>query len=181
MPMQPTMANGTPRSTYNNSFREPINNQPQPQFTSNSMQDLASSSGYHTQAPPPQGLSASPPTYQYQYPASNTMTNSASILPPIQAPTNNNKPSYDMITKLEREAHIRSFERMNSNSLNGFGSASNLSSSSNNKIMVKNKNEHELNRVSNKLYNNNGPSNAYPNSPFWFGRMGTSDSGKIGS
>jgi hypothetical protein len=30
----------------------------------------------------------------------------------------------------------------------------------------------ELNRVSNKLYNDNQPTRDYPNDPFWFGRTG---------
>jgi hypothetical protein len=30
----------------------------------------------------------------------------------------------------------------------------------------------ELNRVSNKLYNDNQPTREYPNDPFWFGRTG---------
>lgn len=182
-PQQPMNSGLTPRSTYNETFQESNNGynappppppQPQPrqsQFGSQSMQDLTSMSGNfaptknHQQqlAPPPMAQSYIPPPQQsqYQYPSSSSAAAGAAHLPPI--------------TQLEREAHIRSFERMNSNSLNGFGGGG-VTSAASHKMMVKTKNEQELNRVSNKLYNDNGPSDRSPNTPFWFGRTGSYNS-----
>lgn len=177
-PQQPMNSGLTPRSTYNETFQESngYNNappQPQPrqsQFGSQSMQDLTSMSGNfapttttknHQLAPPQMAQSYIPPPQQsqYQYPSSAAAAAGVAHLPPI--------------TQLEREAHIRSFERMNSNSLNGFGG---VTSAASHKMMVKTKNEQELNRVSNKLYNDNGPSDRSPNTPFWFGRTGSYNS-----
>jgi hypothetical protein len=53
------------------------------------------------------------------------------------------------MTQLEREAQIRNAERR-----------------------FVNKSQSELNRVSNKLYNDNQPTRDYPNHSYWFGRTG---------
>ena len=55
-----------------------------------------------------------------------------------------------METHLEREAHLRQLQRANSMP----------------------KGQSELNRVSNKLYNDNQPTPDYPNHSYWFGRAG---------
>ena len=71
---------------------------------------------------------------------------------------------------------------MNSNSMisasgGSFNSASQGGSIPKN--LMPRRNEHELNRVSNRLYNDNNPSANNPNSPFWFGRTGTFNSSRF--
>ena len=169
----------TPRSTYNETFRESLYNpsqaqQQQQQFVSQSLQDLSMSASYpskNSYSQAPQTNAYSPPKQQqFQYPTSSSQQ--APILPPISL--------------IEREAHIRNLKRMdsNSNSMNGFDSASsnfnlNSAEAANHKMMLRSKNEQELNRISNKLYNDNAPSDRNPNTPFWFGRTGSYNSSKI--
>ena len=73
---------------------------------------------------------------------------------PQMPPINQNfqyQPSQQQMptTQLEREAQIRKAERR-----------------------FVNKSQSELNRVSNKLYNDNQPTIDYPNHSYWFGRTG---------
>ena len=67
-------------------------------------------------------------------------------MPPI-----NNQYNQPIETQLEREANIRQLQRANSMP----------------------KGQSELNRISNKLYNDNQPTRDYPNHSYWFGRAGT--------
>lgn len=185
---QPAQVQGTgntPRSnqtTYNNSFREPLypsqqQSQPplQQQFQSASLQDL-------------NNYNRPPPAAVYHYPPSTQAAPPPASLPPIQQSSNvyptiaNNPRTNDILTHIEREAHIRSLDRMNSNSMisasgGSFNSASQGGSIPKN--LMPRRNEHELNRVSNRLYNDNNPSANNPNSPFWFGRTGTFNSSRF--
>ena len=74
---------------------------------------------------------------------------SISQLPPIANQFNTHQNG--MQTQLEREANLRQLQRANSLP----------------------KGQSELNRISNKLYNDNQPTRDYPNHSYWFGRAGT--------
>jgi hypothetical protein len=69
---------------------------------------------------------------------------------PQMPPINGQYNQQSMETHLEREAQLRQLQRANSLP----------------------KGQSELNRVSNKLYNDNQPTPEWPNSSYWFGRAG---------
>lgn len=114
-------------------------------------------------------------TYNYNYrdpqniPTNNFLSNSVSSSSQQNFSENYNNQSnasmnyqqppmmqQEMQTHLEREANMRNLNRSNT-----LGYTKNSGSSS------------ELNRVSNKLYNDNQPTVDYPNHSYWFGRAGT--------
>lgn len=133
-------------TTYNYNYRDPFtqgNGGGAGKF-GGSANDLnqMSSNDMRMSYPPPGQQQQQQP--QQIYPQYQQPQSQSPTLPAI------NQPQFEM-TQIEREAHQRKMK---------------------NNQMYRTKNEQELNRVSNKLYNDNQPTPDYPNNPYWFGRTG---------